>query len=112
MGSGTIDYKKLPEQKKVFGDKYFFIRPLNLGMKETYKAFIVRPSQTKDDPDSVLSIEGEFCYYPNGGNSKRFSEVKSEFEDELVKFVYYENELSSFPNHIREEVKAYCNFAI
>ena len=30
MGSGTIDYKSLPEQKKVFGDKYFFIRPLNL----------------------------------------------------------------------------------
>lgn len=111
MATGSMDYKKLPEKKKVFGDKYFFIRPLNLGAKDTFKAFIVRPPQVKDEPDSVLSIEGECCYYPKG-NSERYSEIKKEYKDEIVKFVYYKKELDSFPEHIREEIKTYCSSAI
>ena len=111
MGSGTIDYKKLPEQKKVFGDKYFFIRPLNLGIKDTYKAFIVRPPQNKDDFDVKLSIEGEFNYYPNG-NAERYTETKKEYKDEIVKFVYFENEINEFPEDVREDIKRYCNSSI
>lgn len=111
MGSGTIDFKKIPEQKNVFGDKYFFIRPLNLGVKNIFKAFIVRPPQSKDEPDYTLSIEGEFGYYPNG-NSERYREIKKEYEDEIVKFVYYKNELNEFPHELREEIKNYCHCAI
>ena len=108
MGAGTIDYKNLPEQKKVYGDKNFFISPLTLGIKKQYKAFIIRPSQTKNEPDFLLSIEGEFSM----SGAEHLKEVKNEYENETVKFVYYEDELKDFPVHIQEDIKTYCNFAI
>ena len=111
MGSGTINYKKLPEKKKVFGDKYFFIRPLNLGLDKTYYAFIVRPPQSKDETDFKLCIEGEFNWYPDG-NTQRYKEIKEEYEEQIVKFVYYKDELNDFPANMIEDIKQYCNFAI
>lgn len=103
MGSGTISYKKLQEKKKVYGNKDFFIRPLNLGLDVEYKAFIIRPS-AEGQKDFFIDIEGEF----NIG-AGRFKETKEEYKNEEVLFVYYKSEINLFSEKIREDVINFCD---
>ena len=111
MGSGSISYKNLPKKKKVYGDKEFFVRPITYGLDETYEAILVRPAKTmasdEDKGEFPFLVEGEFSI-----GEERLKEVKKEFKDVDVEYVYFESEEHLFAPEQLEKVMLYCDRSI
>lgn len=104
MGRGTIGFKKLPAKKKVYGDKEFHIRPITYGFKPTYNAIAIRPSGNEDLP---FDIEGEF-----GTGEYSYNLEKKDYENAVVKYIYFQKEADKFTPAQLEKVKSYCDFSI
>lgn len=100
MGAGTRDFKKIPTKKTIYGNSEFFLRPLTLGLGETYESFIIRPPMNEG---YKLCIEGEF-----GVGESQFRDYKKAYKEKIVHFAYYESELLEFNSSIRKEIVSHC----
>ncbi len=109
MGKGTIAYKGMPKNNKIYGDGKFFIRPFYDYAEDNQTrisgTLYIRPvtDEKLQKEGYKFCIEGEFDF-----GVEALKEEKKEVIGMKIKYDYYEEDLIHFTDKEFKRVKKFC----